>query len=673
MTLLKQIYIGVSLIFLVALMGIEYAVVINSNTHHQRQLVSSAQEAATALSISLAQALQTDDRLLANTIVSAVFESGHYLSIQVISTTGQILIEKRLPPNPPTVPHWFTNVATLNPSTEESLITSGWRQLGRVLVTSHPNFAYLRLWQISWVLLLWLTVLSAVSLLLLHRFLCRILNPLKEIEAVANAISKHDFQQVKQTPKARELRSVIGAMNSLSEKIRKSIDYEIGRANLYRHKAYSDKLTAIPNRLSFDEGLSARLVDDADAPSGVVILIALINRHLNDFTETDDTTNSRGDELLRYTGGVIADFCRQRQTQFAALHARLGGATFGVAFFKLTQIEAGELCAALGATINQAIHERGPSPHVKFSCGGAYFEAPSSVRSLLARADMAMLQSRAFNGDKAVLLAEGDSAGDNKGWRYWQKLIHDRLIDNKISLHAQPVKRLTDQRLFQLELLGKLEDDKGELLNAEQFMPMAIRGDAAAQIDRRLIEKAMGIAKLDPSVDIAINLSICSVRDREFSNWLVNSMASVRADSARFFFEISEYSISDDAKAAADSRWLCHVSEVKQFVTSLRRTGARFGIDDFGLHRQSFDYLQQLKPDYIKLNISLIGDIANNIENQLFISSIVKICGALDVLTIVSGVETEDLLPLLGNLGVYGYQGGASGEPAKIDVGIANS
>lgn len=96
-------------------------------------------------------------------------------------------------------------------------------------------------------------------------------------------------------------------------------------------------------------------------------------------------------------------------------------------------------------------------------------------------------------------------------------------------------------------------------------------------------------------------------------------------------------------------------------------TGARFAVDNFGLHRLAFAYLQDLKPDYIKLNIALIGDLANKREDQFFISSIVKITQCLGVMTIANGVESNDLLPLLKSLGVEGYQGYVTGALARID------
>ena len=121
------------------------------------------------------------------------------------------------------------------------------------------------------------------------------------------------------------------------------------------------------------------------------------------------------------------------------------------------------------------------------------------------------------------------------------------------------------------------------------------------------------------------------------------------------------------ANAISDSRFLCHISDVANFVARPRQTGARFAIDNFGLHRQAFDYLQKLQPDYIKLNAALIGDLAHDLENQLFISSVAKICRALDVMSVVNGAETGDLLPMLKNLGVDGYRGYASARPVRID------
>jgi EAL domain-containing protein (putative c-di-GMP-specific phosphodiesterase class I) len=104
-----------------------------------------------------------------------------------------------------------------------------------------------------------------------------------------------------------------------------------------------------------------------------------------------------------------------------------------------------------------------------------------------------------------------------------------------------------------------------------------------------------------------------------------------------------------------------------KFVANIRRLGSNFAVDNFGLHRSAFEYLQTLRPAYIKLSPIFIKDLLHNSANQFFISSVVKITKSLEVKVFAHGVENKDVLETLKTLGVDGYQGFAAGVPTRID------
>jgi len=101
------------------------------------------------------------------------------------------------------------------------------------------------------------------------------LRPLEEIERVAHAISERDFQQVKSLPGARELRSVVNAINSMSAKLRAIIDYEVRQANRYRDESRKDLLTGLDNRRGFEQYVHALLEDGADMASGAMFMLQI--------------------------------------------------------------------------------------------------------------------------------------------------------------------------------------------------------------------------------------------------------------------------------------------------------------------------------------------------------------------------------------------------------------
>ena len=277
MTLFRQLFLGTSIAFFLLLGLVESIYITNARVYMQEQLSSHAQDAATSLGLVLPVALADKDVLRAEVTVNALFDRGFYSAIVVVNTQGIKLVEKTLTPAPVGVPLWFTQLLPMEAPSGESLISKGWQQLGRVVVTSHPNFAYKQLWRTTVQATLGMLLLYALSLLAIHAFLSRILRPLKEIEQVAHAISERDFQLVKGIPSARELRRVVKAINSMSAKLVAIIAHEVHQATRYRDESRKDSLTGLDNRRGFEEHVHALLEHGADMTSGVMYMLQLAN------------------------------------------------------------------------------------------------------------------------------------------------------------------------------------------------------------------------------------------------------------------------------------------------------------------------------------------------------------------------------------------------------------
>ena len=148
---------------------------------------------------------------------------------------------------------------------------------------------------------------------------------------------------------------------------------------------------------------------------------------------------------------------------------------------------------------------------------------------------------------------------------------------------------------------------------------------------------------------VAINFSIHSIHDPELLNWLAAAMHQHPMVAHRLVFEFTEFGIVQDRLG------------IEIFVNDMRKLGGDFAVDNFGLHHSAFDYLQRLKPRYVKLSRVYIQNLQDNHENQFFISSVVNITRALDITVFALGVEDSHVLPLLQELGVAGYQGYVNG------------
>lgn len=644
MTLFKQLFAGTSIAFLVVLAATEGIYVKNAHKFLQEQLVSHSQDAATSLGMVLPASMADGDLIRAEVTVNAMFDRGYYQSIRILDTKGETLLLKTLAPAPAGVPQWFVKALPLEAPFAESLISKGWQQMGRVVVSSHPNFAYKQLWRTLLEATLGLAVMYLLALLALHHFLSRILRPLHDIEAVAHAISERDFQQVGLLPRTRELRSVVNAINSMSAKLRAIIDDEVRRANRCRDESNKDLLTGLDNRRGF-ELLMQFLLDDSDLRSGVMYLLQIAN-----FQQFNDSNGfQEGDALLKALGDALVSV---RSGQHL-LRARLNGPIFAVVAFNVSRESAvslgDELSAALSAVVDARIDQTG----LLFGCGGAYFaDKKVTLSALLAQCDLAMLQSQASGHSLNVLQdLAGDDDEESKGSQFWKKLILDALQAERLVLLSQSVMGVKDSRQMQVEVVGRLKNSQDEMISAGQFIPMANRHGLTPMLDLTVLRKLIGTLKGTPVAreQVAINLSIHSIHDRHMLDGLMALLRDNPAVSRRLVFEFTEFGVVHD------------LDGIEQFVADIRKLGAEFAVDNFGLHHSAFEYLQKLKPAYVKLSPVYLSELQSNHENQFFVSSVVRITHSLEIKVIALGVEDAGILTLLQQLGVDGYQGYVSG------------
>lgn len=649
MSLFRQLLLGISLVFFAVLAGVQAVYMMNARNYLQQQLESHSQDAATALGLSLATVMPGGDRALIGLVVSPVFDRGYYQSIRVLSPQGEVLVDKELPRRPPEVPAWFAGLVVLEAPTNESLINSGWRQLGRVVVTSHPNFAYQQLWRTSVETLGVLLMVYAAAVWVVWLFLGAVLRPLTQIRQAAQAISERNFVTVAAQPSAPELQALVAAFNSMAGKIRDIIAAEVARAETLRREAFQDPVSGLDNRRGFEQELSEWLQPTSETYSGVLFLV-----ELDAFKAFNQKHGfRRGDELIGHAGRALTEVWNGRQ----AIRARLGGATFALAVENVDFKEAQRLAASACAHLELALSEQGYGSEVSFACGGCHFDGDRpSLSALLSVADMGLIkaQNRGLNAWEALCI-ESDVRNE-KGSQYWKTAISRALEDNRIALYTQPVLPISGGAPLQHEVVGRLIDERGEPIAAEQFLPMAVRHNLVERLDRRVIEKLVRYLADHPAsaMQYALNVSARSIQNATFVSWVSELLQSRPAVACRLVFETTEIGVVHDIGAA------------RNFAQMLRAAGAQFAVDNFGLHHEAFRYLQALVPNYIKLSRGFFEHIEQNREDQFFIAAVVKIAQPLEIRVIAQAIEDAGVVPILQTLGLHGYQGYATGVPERL-------
>jgi EAL domain-containing protein (putative c-di-GMP-specific phosphodiesterase class I) len=273
------------------------------------------------------------------------------------------------------------------------------------------------------------------------------------------------------------------------------------------------------------------------------------------------------------------------------------------------------------------------------------------VRHLAAAADAALRQARESAEGIVVLRAAPSDAQPAKPPSAMVTLIADALAIQRVPLAGQVAYRLSDHRALHTEIFARLRDANGRQIAAAEFLPTVAAQGLAEQFDRVVIAQAVEAAGGQAEA-ISLNLSIRSVEQDGFVQWLASLLQREGKLASRLAFEMSESAVLQNEPAVA------------AFARALAGTGAAFALDNFGMRRDSLALAQRLRPAYIKLAGAQIAAMLTNSGARFYAESLIAAARQLDIPVIAQNVEDESLFQAIAGLGFAGYQGNLGGRPS---------
>jgi len=649
MTLGRQLFIGLSIIFALLVLGVESIFVQNARRYLQQQLDAHAQETATALALSLGQGMKAPDTALAETLINPVFDRGHFASIRLIGMDGRPIVSRELGSMPDEVPAVVMRLLPFEAPTGEALVSSGWRQMGRVLVVVHPRFAYAQLWHTVLETLAWLAALYLLALAAMRTFLRGILRPLEAIEQAALAIGRREFGEFSFGRGTREFQRVGHAMNELSTKLRDSIATESLRADRLYQQAFEDSLTGTLNRRGFVQQVQGLLSEGNEVSSGALAFVSVVG--------LDEVNRSlgaaRGDELVQQLCEVITS---QIGGAFRIV-GRWQGASFAVLLANRDLTAARGWGDSVCRRFSSILREQAMPPDVSVSAGLAHFDAQRpSWTDLERQAGQALAEALQRGGGACVVHAPVAGSTETRSAEEWRERLDSVLRSGGLALYAQKVFALPGRAVMHSEIMSRFIEQDGRAVPAVAFVPAASRHHLLPLIDRNLLDQlwraldAGGVL----TESIAVNVSAQSLEDPDFRELLRGRLRQSPGRARRIVFELGGYAVVHNVEVTA------------AFASEVRSLGARFAIDGFELSGPSLRVMHRLLPDYVKLAESYARGIATDEHLRFLVESMVRIVRPLEIKLIATNVEDPAVLDQLTVLGFDGFQGYAGDRPAPL-------
>jgi EAL domain-containing protein (putative c-di-GMP-specific phosphodiesterase class I)/GGDEF domain-containing protein len=231
------------------------------------------------------------------------------------------------------------------------------------------------------------------------------------------------------------------------------------------------------------------------------------------------------------------------------------------------------------------------------------------------------------------------------------------LRQDAVELHVHPMQRIGQDSAEMAEVLCRLRGPDGLLMPADYMEELeASRG--VVELDRAVIESVLAWMQAHPDNGgyqrLAINLTGRSLVSEHFRSWLLHKLDLIPGAPGRLCFEITERAIEGGFVRALP------------LLQSLHQRGCLIALDDFGTGMQSFDRLQQLPIDLVKIDGAFVRNIVSNVRDRELVRAMVTIAKAYQAQIVAEYVQDAEILCVLQGLGVDWVQGHYIAQPAPL-------
>ena len=144
---------------------------------------------------------------------------------------------------------------------------------------------------------------------------------------------------------------------------------------------------------------------------------------------------------------------------------------------------------------------------------------------------------------------------------------------------------------------------------------------------------------------LTVNLSTQSFHSEDLFRYLEEMIRTYHVDPGLVQFEITEYSV------------VKNMEKTRFYMTQMKSLGFKISLDDFGTDYSSLNYLSKLPFDSLKIDKSYIDHISTSKADFAIVKCLVNLAYELGLETIAEGVEHEEQLLILNNLGCHSGQG----------------
>ena len=316
--------------------------------------------------------------------------------------------------------------------------------------------------------------------------------------------------------------------------------------------------------------------------------------------------------------------------------------------------------AKLQHSISNEIFDAGSrSISVSASVGGSLLGEMNANAELLLNQASAALRTAQNLGSSKVELHDpaAREKADAERDRYWLDLLQEALAKGGLILYHQQIISLQDVEGDHSEILLRMNGPQGEVLPGF-FMPIAEQNHLTCAIDRWVLDKTIATLKSREGSGVRttffVKITADSLKDESLLPWLEERMQRAGLKRGRIVLEMTE------------SKVMTLLRPAQEFVNGWKKLGGQFALEQFGSGLNSFQLLNHIDADYLKIDRSYMADLPKHPENQKKVAELFQQARELKRQTIAEWVEDATSTSLLFSCGVDFVQGNFLQPPQRL-------
>ncbi len=427
-----------------------------------------------------------------------------------------------------------------------------------------------------------------------------------------------------------------------------------------RQLAFHDPLTLLANRSLFRNRVEHALALSRRTQERLAVLMI----DLDNFKNVNDSQgHDVGDRLLQTAAQRLVKCTRAADTV-----ARLGGDEFAVLLEGVTTVEQAErIATSVSEAFRTPISIDGNDMLVTASIGVAFSAPGDDTENVLRNADIAMYNAKSTGKARHVVFHERMQEQLQERLRLEDDL-NQAFVRGEFFLEFQPIIDLKTTELLGVEALVRWQHPVNGRLLPAQFIPMAEETGQIIALGRWVLEDACRQVQAwrqrisaGDGLRIAVNISGRHLQQGDLIGDVRHALEVSGLEPESLLIELTESTMMHNSEA--------NLIKLKE----LKALGVRLAIDDFGTGYSSLSYLHRFPIDILKIDRSFVSRLTESSEGPKLARAVVMLGETLGLETVAEGVEVDDQVAQLLQLGCVAAQGFLFSHATSLDAVAASS